>query len=235
MTPTAIILAGGLGTRLKPTVTDLPKPMAPVNGKPFLSFLLRYLNHYGIKQVLLSVSHLREKIMNHFGNHAEGLAINYIIEETPQGTGGGLRLALEHCTDEKVIVLNGDSFFDIDLERFSEMHDASGSVFSLALRKVDDTSRYGAISASDDGRILSFAEKQNHGGAGSINGGVYLVNRQAFLSETHAGIFSLEKDYLEKKAGTLPVYGFTFEGYFIDIGIPEDYRRAQHELAGFKY
>jgi D-glycero-alpha-D-manno-heptose 1-phosphate guanylyltransferase len=236
VTTTAVILAGGFGSRLREVVSDLPKPMAPVNGQPFLSYLMRYLNHFGVKHVVMSVGHLAEKITAKYQASFLGISVSYAVEETPLGTGGGLRKALLACSEDHVLALNGDSFFDVDLRKFHSQHLASRSSMSVALRKTDDASRYGAIKTADDGRIESFAEKQSESGLGLINGGTYLIDRNWFLSETHDNRpFSLEKDFMENRAGSGSLNGFEFTGYFIDIGVPEDYARAQHEFKAFKY
>lgn len=235
MLQTAIILAGGFGTRLKTVVNDLPKPMAPVNGEPFLNYQLTYLKHFGVKKVIFSVGYLAEKIQDYYKSSFNELEIKYVIEENPLGTGGGIRLGLEHCTDEFALVLNGDSFFDVDLHEFFKLHTNETSQFSLALRKVNDSSRYGTIETDANDRIISFMEKTNRMKEGRINGGVYILNKELYLKTTPSGNFSIEKDFFEKQLDKLSIKGFEFTGYFIDIGIPEDYTKAQHDLKGFTY
>lgn len=236
MTHTAIILAGGFGTRLQPVVSNLPKPMAPVNGKPFLDYQLRYLKHSGITTVILSVGYLSEKIRDHYQSAFMGLDIRYVVESTPLGTGGGIRLALESCHDNEVLVLNGDSFFGIDLRQFGELHRTGQAQCSLALRQVSNTARYGTIRTDNANRILAFTEKTGKEEAGVINGGVYLLNRQLFLGHTTGHkAFSIEKDFFETQLGRLVIKGFEFKDYFIDIGIPEDYLQAQHDFKRFEY
>jgi len=233
---TAIILAGGFGTRLQAVVNDLPKPMAPVNGQPFLNYQLNYLKHYGVKKIILSVGYLSEKIKGYYGSNFNGLEIDYVVEESPLGTGGGIRLALEKCKDELAFVLNGDSFFDVDLEKFYSQHAKQNAQVSLALRKVTDAGRYGTIEKNADNKIVSFKEKSGNTKEGIINGGVYIIDKKIYLSSTPANTnFSIEKDFFEKQLNALNIYGFEFEGYFIDIGIPEDYTKAQHDLKGSKY
>ncbi len=236
MIHTAIILAGGFGTRLQAVVNDLPKPMAPVNGQPFLNYQLNYLKHYGVKKIILSVGYLSEKIKNYYGSIFNGLEIEYVVEENPLGTGGGIRLALEKCTNELAFVLNGDSFFDVDLSKFYDHHSMQNAQVSLSLRKVKDAGRYGTIEKNAENRIISFKEKSGNTNEGIINGGVYIIDKKIYLNSTAANSnFSIEKDFFEKQLNTLKIYGFEFEGYFIDIGIPEDYTQAQHDLKGFKY
>jgi D-glycero-alpha-D-manno-heptose 1-phosphate guanylyltransferase len=233
---TAILLAGGFGTRLQAVVSDLPKPMAPVNGKPFLSYQLNYLKHFGFKKVILSVGYLSEKISAFYQNNFQGLDVSYAEEKTPLGTGGGIRLAIEQCSDAEALVLNGDSFFDVNLHDFYRQHQLAKSQFSLALRQVNNAARYGTIETDPHNSIVSFKEKTGEQQAGLINGGVYILKRDLFLTHTPAGnTFSIEKDFFEKELNELIVKGFEFNGYFIDIGIPGDYNKAQNDFKGFKY
>jgi D-glycero-alpha-D-manno-heptose 1-phosphate guanylyltransferase len=236
MLQTAIILAGGYGTRLQSVVSDVPKPMAPVNNEPFLNYQLRYLKHFGIQNIILSVGYLSEKIMQYYGPSFEGMGITYVTEESPLGTGGGIRLAMEDTADETVLTLNGDSFFDVDLHEFYALHNTGAANMSLALRQVDNAARYGTIVCGNEQRIISFREKDGVEQPGLINGGVYLLNRQLYLNNTPAAKnFSIEKDFFETQLTQLIIKGFEFPGYFIDIGIPEDYTKAQHDLKGFTY
>lgn len=232
----AIILAGGFGTRLQGVIKDLPKPMAPVNNAPFLDYSLKHIAHYGIKRVVLSLGYLADKVIAHYGTSFEGMEIIYSVEQEPLGTGGGIRLAMQQCHTNDILVLNGDSFFDIDLSNFYNKHTDAVSDASLALRKVDDASRYGTITLCEFDKISSFKEKSAQSKPGIINAGVYMLDSDSYLDETPAHkSFSIEKDFFEKKLNTLNIYGFTYSGYFIDIGIPEDYKQAQHDFKTFKY
>jgi len=231
---TALILAGGFGTRLQSIVKDVPKPMAPINGIPFLDYQLFYLKQQGISQVILSVGHLFEAIRQRYQTNFNGLEIKYAIEDSPLGTGGAIRLAINQCDDEEVLALNGDSFFDISLPSFFEMHSSHKSNFSLALRGIENAARYGTIELSEN-RIVSFKEKTGQQVAGLINAGVYILNRSLFLQHTQAITFSIEKDFFEKHIQSIPIYGFQLPGYFIDIGIPEDFHQAQNDFKRFKY
>ena len=236
MITTAIILAGGFGTRLQSVISDLPKPMAPINEQPFLNYQLNYLKHFGIKKVILSVGYLSKKIKDYYGNNFNGLAIDYVVEENPLGTGGGIRLAIEKCGESLTFVLNGDSFFDVDLIEFYNLHIKNKSQISLALRKVNDSSRYGTIEKNQENKITSFKEKSGITNEGVINGGVYIIEKELYLQATTADSnFSIEKDFFEKQLTTFDIKGFEFDGYFIDIGIPEDYLKAQNDFKGFKY
>jgi len=231
----AVILAGGFGTRLRSVVSDLPKSLAPVNGKPFLHYLFIYLKKHGIEHIVLSVGYMSEKVMEQFGNEYLGIKVSYAKEETPLGTGGGIRLAMEKCSGAHVLAMNGDSFFEIALDKFFENHLSGSADATLALRKVEDGSRYGTIQL-DGKRIISFREKSpDVKGAALINGGVYVLRKKTFLGITEAKkSFSIEYDFFAKHAEKLWLQSFISDGYFIDIGIPEDFERAQTEFRRFQ-
>ncbi len=232
----AIILAGGFGTRLQAVVNDVPKPMAPINNEPFLNYIFDYLKNYNIEHVVLSTGYLSEKISEYYKTEYKGIKISYTKEVEPLGTGGGIRLALEKCFTDNVLVLNGDSFFDVDLNSYYKQHSLLKSNCSLALRKVNNAARYGTIKLEDTFIIKAFKEKDSAELPGLINGGVYILNRELFLNETLANkVFSIEKDFFEKRINQLKIFGFEYQGYFIDIGIPEDYKKAQDDFMNFKY
>ena len=232
----AIILAGGFGTRLQAVVNDVPKPMAPINNEPFLNYIFDYLKNYNIEHVVLSTGYLSEKISEYYKNEYKGIKISYTKEVNPLGTGGGIRLALKKCFTDNVLVLNGDSFFDVDLNSHCKQHSLLKSNCSLALRNVNNAARYGTIKLEDTFIIKAFKEKDSAELPGLINGGVYILNRELFLNETLANkAFSIEKDFFEKRINQLKIFGFEYQGYFIDIGIPEDYKKAQDDFMNFKY
>lgn len=232
----AVILAGGFGTRLQTLVNDVPKPMATVNHQPFLNYIFAYLKHYGIKHVVLSTGYLAHKITEYYQNEFNGIKISYTKEEQPLGTGGGIRLALDKCHTKHVLVLNGDSFFDVNLNQYFNQHTSFKSDCTLALRGVENASRYGTIKLGDMGVIKAFREKNGEEKPGLINGGVYILNRDIFLSKTlESHAFSVEKDFFETRINELNIFGFEHQGYFIDIGIPEDYTKAQDDFKRFKY
>jgi D-glycero-alpha-D-manno-heptose 1-phosphate guanylyltransferase len=234
MLRTAIILAGGLGTRLKQAIKNVPKPMAPVKGKPFLEYLLKQLHRHEIREVIISTGYLHEKVSAHFGDEFMGMKLRYATETQPLGTGGGLRLAMSQTAAPAVLVLNGDSYFDINLKQLYNLHVKHHSDVSIALCEMADASRYGRVRTDALQRITSFDEKNETDSEGLINAGIYIFNRQIFLRHApEDSAFSLETDFFAKKAGNILMSGFSFEGKFIDIGIPEDYQRAQHELQGF--
>ena len=227
----AVVLAGGLGTRLRSVVQDMPKCMAPVVGEPFLSYVLDWLSSFEITRVVLSVGYLKESIMEWVAARDYPFEIDYAVEETPLGTGGGIKLALSKCRERKVIVVNGDTFFPVDLDAIP--FDAP---ITVALKPMTDFDRYGAVSVAPDligglTRVVAFHEKAPvH--KGLINGGVYALNGLDLSSFPEK--FSFEKDVLEPLAASGQVGGWVSDSYFIDIGIPEDYARAQTELPQYR-
>lgn len=229
MTKTAVILAGGFGTRLQSVLPDLPKPMAPVAGKPFLEYLFQQCKKSGIEKIILSVGYKHEAIKNYFGNEFECISVQYSIEENPLGTGGAILKASELVDEENFFVLNGDSFFATDLGEISFFHETEKPDISLALKMMFNFERYGSVVRNDDCRIVSFHEKK-FVEQGEINAGVYVVNKKFLQSLSLPEKFSFEKDVLEKYVSEKKFCGISFMNYFIDIGIPEDYEIAQHEL-----
>jgi len=228
-----IVLAGGFGTRLQAVVPDRPKPLADVAGQPFLWWLLRYLARQGVADAYLSVGYRREMISDYFGAALDGLSLHYVIEENPLGTGGAIRLALEHCTSDEVLVVNGDTLATLDLASLLDFARSSKADITIAAADVPDTARYGGIQISDpERRVLAFHEK-GRVGPGLINAGVYVLRRAAIMAAAPAGAFSFEQDILQKRLQTLGIYAFPCVGDFIDIGVPDDYARAQHDVPAF--
>jgi len=230
----AIILAGGFGTRLQTVVKDLPKPMADINGRPFLDYQLNYLLKFGIKRVIFSVGYLSETISDYFGDNFKGIEIDYAFEENPLGTGGGILNAFHKRKTDELIVLNGDTLFEIDINDFYIKHHNSKSLFSLALRELPSVDRFGSV-ITNNNIICKFAEKGEYNGNGVINGGVYIIKEEFFEKAKLPSKFSMEKDVFEILLNNFDFFGFPFSNYFIDIGVPEDYKRAQNEFKGFKY
>jgi len=222
----AIVLAGGLGTRLREAVPDLPKCMAPINGKPFLEYLLTYFQQQGIQRFILSVGYKHESISDYFNQLHHTFHLDYVVEEEPLGTGGGIRLAMKEVQEQDVIVLNGDTFFQIDLDSFAAFHLQMNAECSLALKPMYDFDRYGVVETNAANQVISFKEKRAYT-SGAINGGVYAINKDRFLGRELPHKFSLEKDYFETIVGEHCMYGQQQDQYFIDIGIPADYSRAQ--------
>jgi len=221
----AIILAGGLGTRLRSVVSDLPKCMAPVAGHPFLQYLLEYLSKEKMTHVILSLGYKHELVEEWIAQYQWPFRISFSIEEEPLGTGGAVKLALGQATEEEVFILNGDTFFAVNLKDFQHFHQLKKSEFSIALKPMTQFDRYGNVETNSTEKIIAFREKQPCEN-GQINGGVYLMNRPSTLLPVHSERFSLESDVLQKKVGNAEIYGFVSSVYFIDIGIPEDFAKA---------
>ena len=227
----AIILAGGLGTRLRPAVPAVPKPMAPVNGRPFLEYQMEYWIGQGVRRFVLAVGHRHEIIERHFGVEWRGAAIAYTVESEPLGTGGGLLLAVgEMRAPGPWLVLNGDTFFEVGLPPLAAFHRENQSEITLSLFPIGDNTRYTGVEMDREHRITKL---KSDAGEQFINGGVYLFGETALAGLPHrAGErVSLEEDILggALQAGRR-VYGHVSGGKFIDIGVPEDYARAQRLL-----
>ena len=219
----AIVLAGGLGTRLRSAVSNLPKCMAPIGDTPFLSYILDWLQGQGADHVVLSVGYFREYIINWISGQNYPFEIDFAVEETPLGTGGGIREALKYCHGKKVFVINGDTFFPVDLNAFT--FDAP---ITVALKPMKEFERYGAVDVSS-GVITGFREKA-YCREGLINGGIYALNNLDLSGFPEK--FSFEKEVLEPLK--YKTYGIVQDCYFLDIGIPEDYERAQAELPEYR-
>ena len=226
----AIVLAGGFGRRLQSVVADLPKPMAPVGGRPFLEILLHLLAHKGFGRVVLSLGYRAEQISGYFGKQYAGMELEYAIEREPLGTGGAIRLALSLCSGEPVFVFNGDTFLDLEVGAVLEKWKRDGQPLIVA-RRVSDTARYGRLRVEND-RVIGFNEK-GEGGSGAINAGCYLFRTNQLDEFALHTPFSIEMDYLAVAVQRTPFTYFETEGLFIDIGIPEDYTKAQSLLENY--
>jgi D-glycero-alpha-D-manno-heptose 1-phosphate guanylyltransferase len=224
----AIVLAGGLGTRLRGVVPDEPKVMAPIHGRPFLEIVLASLARKHCSRVVLSLGYKSERVVGHFGARFAGMQLVYEIERAPLGTGGALRRALGHCESDHVFVLNGDTYLDLEVADIEEQW-RRNRVPIIVAREVDDAARYGRLDVAG-GRVTSFVEKGTPG-RGLINAGLYVLPRDIAREFPPIEVFSLERDFLTKAVSCSPYQYFVSRGYFIDIGIPEDYARAQIELA----
>lgn len=216
----AIILAGGFGTRLSTVVSDVPKPMAPINERPFLEYLLDDLNEKGISRVILAVGYKKEIIKSHFKEKYKNIDIIYSDEDIPLGTGGAIKKALTLAENENIFIINGDTFFDVNLKEMYQFHKKNSSKLTLAIKEMEKFDRYGSLVLDKD-KIIKFEEKK-YNEKGYINGGIYLINKELLIEEKKEN-FSFEKEILENKNLKIEKYGYKSEGYFIDIGIPEDY------------
>jgi D-glycero-alpha-D-manno-heptose 1-phosphate guanylyltransferase len=220
-----IILAGGIGSRLQGVVSDRPKCLAEINGRPFLAYLLDQLERAGVRDVILSTGYMAEKVEAAFGAQHGSIALRYSCEEKPLGTGGGVKQALALCRHEYALVLNGDSYFDFDWRDFLDWCDPASMRLAMVLAWMEDCRRFGQVTFGDDGRVLGFQEKNEAAKPGWINAGIYMIRRE-LLAQFEAGeTFSLERDLFPTQTGR----GFFARGYrgrFIDIGTPESYRAA---------
>jgi D-glycero-alpha-D-manno-heptose 1-phosphate guanylyltransferase len=225
----AVVLAGGFGTRLRQVVPDLPKPMAPVAGRPFLEILLSMLARKGFTRVVLSLGFMADKIIGHFGAHYMGMALVYEVEQQPLGTGGAIRAALSRCKNDHVFVFNGDTYLDLEVDALECLWQAQQHPM-IVVREVPDTVRFGKVELLD-GRVNAFLEK-GFSGAGLINAGCYVLPKAA-LDDFPIGLaFSIETEFFVKHLQRTVFNGFITHGRFIDIGVPEDYALAQTALAG---
>ncbi|HUR10114.1 MAG TPA: nucleotidyltransferase family protein [Flavitalea sp.] len=229
----AIVLAGGLGTRLRPAVSDVPKCLAPVAGKPFLSYVIDHFRNEGVEQFIFSLGYKHELIEDFILSEFPELSHQKFIEKEPLGTGGAVYAACGLAEEKSVLIINGDTLFRINLRKLIPFHFMTGAHCTLSLKPMQNFDRYGAVRLYPDYRVQSFEEKKFHE-TGNINGGVYALNATQFRKESFDEVFSFERDYLEKHLPDRRIYGVIQNEYFIDIGIPEDYDRAGKELPALK-
>lgn len=221
----AVVLAGGLGTRLRRVVTDLPKPMAPIGNKPFLEYILKYLEKNGIKRVILSVGYKWEIIQEYFGYEFENIELIYSVEDEPLGTGGAIKKAMNQVENSQVYIINGDTFFDVNLKTL-DLKDKSKLI--LSLKHMTDFDRYGCVENDENNLVTAFTEK-SYRKSGNINGGIYLASKDIFNEYDLDEKFSFE-EFMQENFKKLQISSTIFDNYFIDIGIPEDYEKAQSEI-----
>jgi D-glycero-alpha-D-manno-heptose 1-phosphate guanylyltransferase len=225
----AIVLAGGLGTRLRSAVPDLPKCMAPVGGRPFIEYVTDHFRRAGIERFVFALGYKSAAFDDFFRRQFPDGGYAVSIEEQPLGTGGAIRQACTLARERTVLILNGDTFFRIGTRELAAAHDARRADCTICLKPMRDFDRFGAVELDGKQRVSHFREKKfTH--QGLINGGVYALDREKFMAERLPAVFSFEKDYLEKSLDTRRIYGLVQDAYFIDIGIPEDYRRVQQEI-----
>ena len=226
----ALVLCGGQGTRLRPVLADRPKSMALIAGRPFLQLLIERLRCQGVDHVILGTGYMAEKIESYFGTGNKlAMRIRYSKEHEPLGTGGALKLA-ESLISDPVLVLNGDSYVEWSLVPMLELFRARDAAMVIVLQAVADITRYGSVTLDHDGRITAFVEKGAYEGPGLINAGVYLLRKQIVRDLPAGTAISLERDVFPRLLDR-GVYGLVCTGLFIDIGIPEELKRAQTLLA----
>lgn len=230
---TVVVLAGGLGTRLKGVVSDVPKPLAPIEGKPFLDYLLSYWVKNKAKKIILSVGYKNDQIKKHFGKNYKGVPIEYVIEDVPAGTGGAVLKVLDEVNmPDDFFIINGDTLFLNDLKIMINSHVDNEADFTICLRNIENAGRYHRMQMDKTNKLCSILEPDNKKVSGLINGGVYVVNRKVFdvFSIEQEKVISLENEILPKIISSNKVYGVVDDGAFIDIGIPDDYFRAESFL-----
>src|SRR3989338_1491339 len=226
----AIILAGGFGTRLKKIVFDKPKSMATIAGIPFLEHQIRLLKEQGISDIILCVSYMADKIKSYFGDGRRmGVNITYSEEEVPLGTAGAIKKA-ERYVQGTFIVLNGDSYSQLDIGKFFDFHRSKKSLFSISLTQVKHASHYGLVHLQDD-KIVAFLEKQTDGN-GLINSGVYIFEPEIFKYIPEDQNISMEKQIFPELVARGLLFGYEYRGYFIDIGQPETYEKFRQDVLG---
>lgn len=229
----AIILAGGLGTRLRSVVSAVPKCMALVNGKPFLHYLIQLLEKNGIEDFIFSLGYLNELIETYLRENYSSLSYSISLETEPLGTGGAIRLACTTMAEQNVLVCNGDTFYKIDVDLLDKFHKEKNAECTLCLKPMENFDRYGVVELNTDQSVKSFKEKDFYT-KGLINGGVYVLDVSRFLKNELPEKFSFEKEYLEKNVQSdkskSRLFGLIQDAYFIDIGIPEDYNKAQKDF-----
>lgn len=225
----AIVLAGGLGTRLREAVPDLPKCMAPVNGRPFIAYVIRHLSQQGISHFIFSLGYKSALFLDFLSTELPAGSYDIVVEDEPLGTGGAIQYAAHKARQDDFVVVNGDSIFQTDIQEQAAFHFVRQSCCTLALKAMQNVSRYGTVELTAEGSICHFREKQFFE-KGLINAGVYLINKACLLSKGLPDKYSFETDFLQRFYTEGNIYGIEQAGYFIDIGIPEDYQRAQTEL-----
>ena len=232
----ALVLAGGEGTRLRPLTLTLPKPVMPLAGRPFLSFMLDWLERHGVDDVLLSCGYRSEAVEEVLGHEHGGMRVRYVVEDEPLGTAGPLRLAADEglLADDRLFVLNGDCLTDWDLSAELDQHLSTGAKTTLALIAVEDTASYGVVPTAEDGRVEAFLEKSpGPAPTNRINAGAYVLEREVVEMIPGGRAVSFEREIFPELVGD-GLYGYMAEGYWIDIGTPERYLEATYDLLAGK-
>ena len=222
----AIILAGGLGTRLRSVVSNLPKALAKVNDLPFLYYLVQYLKNNNVNRVIFSLGFKNEMIIEYLNSLNIEMEFIYSIEDSPLGTGGAIKRALSFTKDDNIIVLNGDTYYNVNLAELFEFHNHHKSSCTIALKQMNNFDRYGTVEIDNHSKIISFKEKtfcKN----GLINGGILVICKSFFLKLNLPSVFSLEVDFFKKVVEFNCGHGFLNNNFFIDIGVPDDFEKAQ--------
>ena len=222
-----IILAGGFGKRLQDRVNNLPKPMAPINGRPFLDYLFDYLFKNNIEKVILSVFYKFEQIKEYYKNSYKNISISYSIDSEPLGTGGAIKAALKKSSSENTLIINGDTYFNVDLECLYKYHSSKKNDITIALKKMENFDPYGTVQTNKEAKVLTI-KKRVYRKSGSIDGGIYLVKNDLFY-ENDDKYFSFN-DFIINNINKLKIGSLLFDEVFIDIGVPNDYDKANKVL-----
>ncbi len=223
---TAVVLAGGKGTRLAPVLPDVPKVLAPVNGRPFLAWLLDLVSASGVSTTVLCTGYKAPLVEETMGARHQDMALVYSREHDPLDTGGALRLALDHIPTETVLAMNGDSFVNADLPAYFSWFAQKEIKAGMLVVRVPDTARYGRVKFLESGRITGFSEKGAARGQGWINAGMYLLNKSLVSSIVPEKRHSLERDFFPQLARQGLLFGHASQGDFLDIGTPETFKQA---------
>ena len=224
---TAVILAGGLGKRLRPIVRDRPKPLAMVNSRPFITYLLDQLVDAGLKRVVLCTGYRGSQIKNYLGQHWRSLQLIYSQESTPLGTAGALRLACDYLSSETILVMNGDSYCNVPLATLWQTHQQYPKSSTLVLTRVHNVQRFGQVRLDSQNRVVKFEEKGQNTGPGLINAGIYLLQKTDIKSIPSGQFVALETNLFIHLMTRRHFHGFLSPGPFIDIGLPTSYEKAQ--------
>jgi D-glycero-alpha-D-manno-heptose 1-phosphate guanylyltransferase len=226
----AVLLAGGRGTRLETVSGGLPKPLIQVGGRPFIEHVLDNLVEAGCDHIVIAASYKWDLLRDHLGSSYKDCTLGWSIETNPLGTGGAIHQAFKLFDLAAAFVLNADTLFRVNLNALEMEHLASRAAVTVALREVPDVARFGEVVVGEGGRIVLFSEKGRHG-HGLINGGVYLIDGRVWSDGRLSEAFSFERDFLQRRVATEALYGYIADGYFIDIGVPDDLERARRDLS----
>jgi D-glycero-alpha-D-manno-heptose 1-phosphate guanylyltransferase len=226
----AIILAGGKATRLQTVLKDIPKALARIRNTPFLDYLLQFLNQQGVHHFIFSLGHQHQQVVDYLHAKEKTWTYNCVIEEQALGTGGAIKKALTFATDQHVWVINADTYLELNMRSMYQQHIKNKAMATIALKEMEHFDRYGLVNMDDRQCIYSFEEKRTCE-KGLINAGFFIVNKDRFLENAPSSeVFSVEKDFFQLQLSNNSIYGFKTDGFFIDIGIPEDFDKAQQFL-----
>ena len=235
MTSEAIIISGGSEGRFKSVKEEIPIAMAPINDKPFLEYQLSYLEHWGIKHLILTVGYKADLVKDYFKDQYKSMSIEYVVEDDSIGTGGALKKAMQRANEMAVFVLDGRMLFDVSLRRLFNFKRSKQADVAMSLRFVPEVTSHGSVKIDTDAKVVDFCGTADQYGEEYINGGVICIGTQYFLSKNLADDASFQKDFLEKYYQSDSMYGFKCYSYYKDISDPKDYMKAQNEFKSLPY